>query len=184
MGRLLLPAGVIALVAMTFFLFNAFGQDISSGESSDNRLLFSETDGENRREIYAPGETSGIESPDLDFITSSNPYCYQPDPAEDICFINFRYTYIKSDPSPYMVYLTIKIDGELRANYRSFFDNTITVHYDMNGPGFKVSCGEPGENDEEDPDFGKKYAYHIMAEDSNALKSSNYGSLYCPPFLP
>jgi hypothetical protein len=184
MRKIIISAGVIVLIALAVFLFSAMGQDISDENRADMRLLASESDGENRREITAPQGISGVDSPDVSFITSSNPYCYQPNPDEDVCYINFRYTYVSSAPATYMRYLTIEIGDDLRANYRSFFDDSITVLYAMQGPGFKVSCGAAGDNLAEDENFGKQYSYTIRAEDSNEAKSANYGSLLCPPFLP
>lgn len=183
MHKQLLPAGVIALVSVTLFLFNASGQVVEVGDGKGDLLVVSETDGENLREVYTPEDISSTAPTTLNSYITSNPYCFQPDPAEDVCYINIRYIYFNSDPT-YMRYVTIKIDGKLVANYRGFFDTSISTHYGMNGSGFKVSCGEPGDNSEADPLFGKRYSYVIEGGDASDGKVSNSGSLLCPPFSP
>jgi hypothetical protein len=52
----------------------------------------------------------------------------------------------------------------------------------MNPLGYKVSCGELGVSG--NPQAGKAYAYTIRARDSAGLKSANYGTAYCPAYIP
>lgn len=129
-------------------------------------------DGESCREAALP-QTIG-------FIASPSPSCYQPDRMENDCFINFYNLSVTTDQ--YMKSLIVKINNRIVANYQGFFQQSINIPYSMNGNGFKVNCGKPGAGG--NPEMGKAYKIEIQAEDTEGLKSNNYATVYCPPYLP
>jgi hypothetical protein len=149
-------------------------------------VLRSETQGENLREITAAGgmfqEGLAPEQPSIGFIDSPTAGCVQPDPGKDECFINWYYMSVSADPN-YMITMTVTLNefGQV-ARYQGFFQTSMYVPYNMNSLGYKVSCGELGVSG--NPQAGKAYAYTIRARDSAGLKSANYGTAYCPAYIP
>ncbi|NJN43569.1 MAG: hypothetical protein HC806_01720 [Anaerolineae bacterium] len=49
---------------------------------------------------------------------------------------------------------------------------------DMTDPGYKVTCGLPGDGG--NPTFGNIYSYTIRARETGGLSSANYGTVKCP----
>lgn len=146
-----------------------------------SHIVKSEVEGSNRREILGSG-TNTAEVPRIGFIDSPTAACYQPDHTQNVCYINWYYLYVSADPS-YMVSMsaTINVFGRV-ANYQGFFQTSMYVPFNMHDRGFKVTCGVLGAGG--DPELGNSYAYTIRAKDSNALSSANYGTVYCPAFIP
>ena len=121
----------------------------------------------------------GGASPEIGFIISDNPGCYQPDPAVDRCLISFSRLAVDASPN-YMVTLTLEINGRFIARYGGFFQTGMDLGGTPLGQGIKVPCGKRNEGGV--PTMGRKYTYTLRAEDSATLKSANYGTLWCPPF--
>jgi hypothetical protein len=158
----------------------ARGQGISGPDGLV--VVRSETQGENTRQILAPADQPAAQQPDLGFIDSPTVVCYQPDPAQDSCFINWYYMSVNASPNN-MVAMTVTINtiGPV-ARMGGFFQTSMYVPHDMLGEGFKVACGALGEGG--DPGVGKAYSWTIYARDSAALKSTNSGTVYCPAYTP
>jgi hypothetical protein len=58
--------------------------------------------------------------------------------------------------------------------------------YAMHGRGFRVACGPlvPSDDPTITPDHGNTYAYTIRARDTAGLTAANYGTVFCPAFIP
>jgi len=149
--------------------------------------IVAESQSENRRTVEVP---TGIDKADgrksIGFIDSPTATCYQPDPAVDECFINWYYLSVSAAPD-YMINMWVSLNatGGL-AIYQGFFQTSLYAPYNMHGRGFKVACGPlvVSEDPTVTPDHGNTYAYTIRARDSGGLKSANYGTVYCPAFIP
>ena len=133
--------------------------------------------------------------PNIGFIDSPSATCYQPDPTQDICYINWYYLSVDASPN-YMISMSTTLNAKgVVAATQGFFQTSMYVPYSMFGTGFKVQCGPPQTPDPNitpcstpgctDPKvLGNAYAYTIRAKDSSNLKSANYGTVYCPAFIP
>ena len=151
--------------------------------------LVAEVQGENQRNVEIP---VGAEMADatkqvnIGFIDSPTATCYQPDRRVDECFINWYYLSVSADPN-YMIFMSATLNdiGGV-ALYQGFFQTSMYAPYAMHGRGFRVKCGPlvPSSNPAVTPDHGNTYAYTIRARDSAGLSSANYGTLYCPAFIP
>ena len=182
MRKILLPvlaAGILLLVSLAVFS-KARGQ--IPGDPEGAELLASETEGESLRAIYAPAGAAAPDAPDISFIDSPTVACYQPDPAEDACYINWYYMSVDASPN-YLVAMTVTIDTiGVVSRYHGFFQNSMYVPFSMQDRGFKVACGAPGAGGQ--ADLGNAYSWTIRARDSANLSAANYGTVYCPPFAP
>jgi hypothetical protein len=54
----------------------------------DVRIVKSEVQGSNRREILSP-QSNSTNTPLISFIDSPTAACYQPDVTQDVCYINW-----------------------------------------------------------------------------------------------
>lgn len=151
--------------------------------SRGEQILAQEVVGDAVREISAPADASPDNNQiNIGFIDSPSATCYQPDPRQDVCYINWYYMSVSATPS-YMLYMTVMINelGNV-SRTQGFFQTSMYVPFSMLGDGFKVSCGALGAGG--DPEWGKAYAYTIRARDSAALSAANYGTAYCPAYTP
>jgi len=122
------------------------------------------------------------DAPQIGFIDSPTATCYQPDPAQDVCYVNWYYLAVDANPN-YMIWMQAELNaiGKV-ARYHGFFQTSMYAPYNMHGQGFKVACGALGAGG--DPELGNAYAYTIRARDSADLGAANYGTVYCPAFTP
>jgi hypothetical protein len=138
--------------------------------------------GENRRVIEGPSGVDGPQSPNIGFIDSPSSTCYQPDPGQDACYLNWYYMSVSASPN-YIISMTLTLNasGPI-AHSQGFFQTSMYIPYNMLGDGFRVACGAPGAGG--NPTLGNAYAYTIRARDSAGLGSANYGTTYCPAYNP
>ena len=126
-------------------------------------------------------------SPDaLTSFKVSNPYCYQPDPAADQCYINFRSIQATDNQSsaPYMTWLTISISGKNRYGGTAFFEGTINYTYDAVPGGLQVPCGAPNSGNAGNQ-YGQVYGVVITPLDSNRNPmSTDTANITCPAYAP
>ena len=128
-----------------------------------------------------------LNSPDaLTSLTVSNPYCYQPDPAADQCYINIRSVQANDNQSsaPYMTWLTVSISNTTRFSATAFFEGVIYYNYALVPGGFKVSCGAPNAGG-----AGNQYGnvYHVKItplDSSRAAMSTDIANVTCPAYAP
>ncbi|MFZ3078892.1 MAG: hypothetical protein WA109_04325 [Bellilinea sp.] len=183
------------LAALSIFLLvvlvGVFGViRVVSGQSpiteGGQQILTQEQDGANLREISAPTGQNGLDAElNIGFIESPTATCYQPNPNVDACYINWYYLSVTSDPN-YMVSLEVTLNdfGKVSRSH-GFFQTSMYIPFSMLGNGFQVTCG--AQVDRGNPDLvglGNSYAYTIRAKDSAALSSANYGTVYCPAYIP
>jgi hypothetical protein len=178
-GYILLFLASVVLATMFGVIQIARGQEAAG--SIRPQVPGSEIQGESRREVVVP-DGQAPDAPLISFIDSPTSSCYQPDPAQDACYINWYYMSVDAAPN-YMITMTATLNayGPV-AQYASFFQTGMYVPYNMNGQGFKVPCGPLGAGG--NPKLGSAYAWTIRARDSAGLKSANYGTVYCPAFTP
>ena len=102
-----------------------------------------EAQGENRREVSAPAGLSP-DAPLISFIDSPTAACYKPDPAQNVCYINWYYMSVSASPN-YVISMTATINaiGPV-ARYQGFFQTSMYVPYNMAGNGFRVPVRSPG----------------------------------------
>ncbi len=116
----------------------------------------------------------------------SNPYCYQPNPSVDQCFINIRY-YQAADngtSAPFMLRAKISINNKARAIENLFFENNLYYSYDMTPGGFQVPCGAPNAGGG-GSDYGNQYLVKVEPIDSTgAGMGFDEASLLCPAYVP
>jgi len=176
--------GTVGVVAAVLGL--TLGVAMGQGESgpSNDRVIASEIADGNRREVSGPsGDVSpnSSDAVDISFIDSPTAMCYQPDPAQDVCYINHYYLSVSASPS-YIITMTLTLNPRPVAHYQGFFQTSMYVPYSMHGQGFKVACGALGAGG--NPALGNAYAYTVRARDSAGLSSANYGTAYCPAYVP
>jgi hypothetical protein len=180
---------MIPVVLTVFALAAAFiAIEVAVGQATDPNTLSREVQGESVREISAPSDGKGPpeggapQQPNIGFIDSPSATCYQPDPAQNVCYVTWYYMSVSASPN-YMITMTAFLnDFGPVAHTQGFFQTSMYLPYNMLGQGFKVACGSPGAGG--DPQLGNAYAYTIRARDSANLGSANYGTVYCPPFTP
>lgn len=156
--------------------------EVAFGQTTDPKILKQDVQGDSVREISAPPDVKAPDQPNIGFIDSPSATCYQPDHAQNNCYINWYYLSVDASPN-YMITMTAILNnyGPV-AHTQGFFQTSMYVPYSMLGQGFKVACGAKGAGG--DPILGNAYAYTIRARDSANLSSANYGTVYCPPYTP
>jgi hypothetical protein len=177
--RITLPIIIaLLLVAVTFGLMK-----VARGQSQGGTtVLNQETQGDNRREITGPDQGSSPQQPNIGFIDSPTSTCYQPDSSQDMCYINWYYMSVDASPN-YMIAMTVTLNSiGVVANSTGFFQTSMYVPYNMLGNGFRVACGPKGAGGQ--PNLGNAYAWTLRARDSANLGSANYGTAYCPAYVP
>ena len=77
-------------------------------------------------------------------LPMSNPFCSQPDPSVNNCYVNTRYWQANDNGTGnVLAYVLFSIDGKLRYRSNAFFENFVSYSYDMIPGGIKVTCGLP-----------------------------------------
>ncbi len=181
MRKIIFPIIVSGMLLAAIFglAWIARGQDTTRPDGLE--VVSSETLGDSVREIYAPpGATP--QQPDISFIDSPTATCYQPDSAQDVCYLNWYYMYVDASPN-YMIAMTATVNTVgIVAKMGGFFQTSMYAPYNMFDKGFKLACGPLGAGG--NPNLGNAYAWTITARDSSNLKSANYGTAYCPAYVP
>lgn len=120
----------------------------------------------------------------VSLIDSPSPNCYKPDPARDMCFINWQTITVTTSASS-MKHVELHLEGALIGRVQGYFQDSISVPHDYFGPrGFRVECGPSGSGSGSDPNYGRSYDWTLQAEDSDGNTTSNFGTLSCPPHDP
>ncbi len=176
----------LSLVFVFLLLLSTFGflRVARSQGSNESEIIAQETQGENTRQILVPDQNAPLQenSPNIGFIDSPSPTCYQPDPTQNVCYITWYYLSVSAAPD-YMIAMTTTLNTIGVVAYTSgFFQTSMVIPYNMLGQGIKVPCGSLGSGG--NPNLGLAYGYTIRARDSNGLTSANYGTIYCPAFTP
>jgi hypothetical protein len=182
MRKFALPLLLAGLLVAAVFGLTRIARGQSSSGPGDSQVVRSEKQDANLREIYAPAGATAPEAPEIGFIDSPSATCYQPDPSQDACQINWYYLAVDASPN-YMIAMTVTLNaiGPV-ARVSGFFQTSMYVPYNMMGNGFKVACGPLGAGG--NPYLGNAYSYTINARDSSNLKSANYGTAFCPAYTP
>lgn len=179
MRKLLMVFSFSALILLLAFgvLNRARGQ----AQPGAPVTLASENQDGNVREVTAPAGEAPAQ-PNIGFIDSPTAACTQPDHTKNECFINWYYLSVDAAPN-YMITMTVRLnDFGVVGSYHGFFQTSMYAPYNMNPGGYKVACGSPGVSGQ--TSLGKAYGYTIRARDSANLGSANYGTVFCPPYIP
>ncbi len=161
--------------------------EIATGQVTLPGVLNREYQGESVREITVDSpagspDKAAPNAPAIGFIDSPSATCYQPNPNQNICYINWYYLSVSAAPN-YMITMTVALNSYgTVANVNGFFQTSMYIPYNMLGQGFRVPCGSLGAGG--NPQLGNAYAYTIRARDSAGLSSANYGTVYCPAYTP
>jgi hypothetical protein len=146
----------------------------------------------------APGPSSPVEvlgdarrmmnTANPNVITSlpmSNPYCSQPDPFVNTCFVNVRYFQANDDGAGnVLAYVNMSLDGKLRYRSNAFFENFVTYSFDMVPGGIKVTCGAPNEGGFGTL-YGRGYTVDVRAYDvTDNWVLDDQLQVKCPAFNP
>jgi hypothetical protein len=134
-------------------------------------LITQEADG-NRREVQAAAE---IDQPTISFIDSPSATCYQPDPSQNTCYIQWNYLYVTASTSQYIISMSVSLNNRLVAYHSGFFQTSMYIPSDMFGRGFKVACGPHDASG-----LGNSYPYTLRALETGGLGATNFGSVTCP----
>jgi hypothetical protein len=149
--------------------------------------LVAETQNENERTVEVPaGAEKAGGTKAISFIDSPTATCYQPDRRVDECFINWYYLSVSAGTPNYMHFmsLTLNATGGIGLYY-GFFQESMYVPYNMHDRGFRVKCGPLVPSaDPSVPDHGNSYGYTIRARNTEGLAAANYGTVFCPAFIP
>ena len=122
----------------------------------------------------------------LTSFTISNPYCFQPDPAVDKCYVNFRFIQAvdNQSTSPFMTWMEIVISNKVRYTATAFFEGTISYNYDMVPQGIEVPCGAPNAGGAGNA-FGNVYGVSVSPLDtSHTPMSTDIANVTCPAYNP
>ncbi len=136
---------MIALIGAFQVARSQSGTDPGGGEL---KLLAQETEGDNTREITGPADSVGItpqtSAPNIGFIDLPTSTCYQPDPAQDTCYINWYYISVSASPN-YIISMTVDLNafGQV-IRYAGFFQTSMYAPDNMQDRGIKVACGKLG----------------------------------------
>lgn len=184
-----MPKSGRVLITVVCVLLGAFGAiRIASGQPMAQTgpvVISHETQDGNVREITAPEASSlgeAPQQPSISFIDSPSATCYQPDPVQDACYLNWYYMSVDANPS-YMTMMTVTVNaiGPV-VRVAGFFQTSMYIPYNMLGQGIRLPCGPLGAGG--NPALGNAYSWTINAQDSGNLKSANYGTTYCPAYTP
>lgn len=165
------------LLLMSFGLLLVSHQQVSAQDVTPTPTPQAET---------GPSGTRTNSPQALTYKLLSNPYCYQPNPAVNQCFINIRY-YQATDngtSAPYMLRANISINNKLRYVENLFFENNIYFSYDMLPGGLQVPCGAPNAGGG-GADYGNQYLVKVEPVDSTGTGMGyDQASLLCPAYAP
>lgn len=170
----------LALAVTLFGLVQIMPGRGALAADSEQPIVREEQNGNVREGVARVGPAS-VDQPNIGFIDNPSATCYQPDPAQDACYINWYSLSVNADPS-YVVTMTLTLNPKPIAHMQGFFQKSMYVPYSMFGQGFKVACGALGAGGT--PTLGNAYAYTVRARDSANLSSANYGTVYCPAYIP
>jgi hypothetical protein len=177
MRKLTLPL----LSALLLLLAGVGLIQVARGQGPGTQVVAREAQGTDVREILAP-EQIDAPQPDIGFIDSPTVVCYQPNAARDACYINWYYMAVDAAPN-YLITMTVTIAPMgIVGQVHGFFQTLMHVPYGMFGDGFQVPCGVPGAGG--NPRLGNAYSWTIRARDSAGLGAANYGTVYCPAYVP
>lgn len=182
MRRVLTVSAVVLFVVVGLGLSLRLALGQAPGPGPGYRVVENLTLDDDQHVVAMPVDSDALADITISAFSTQTPYCYQPDSAQDVCYINFYRHYVESAPATYMRAMTVTIQSKIRAVYRGFFQNSMYVGYDMQSPGFKVQCGAL--NSGGVPTMGKSYTYSIEVKDSDNGWSGNYGILRCPAYIP
>jgi hypothetical protein len=133
----------------------------------------------------ATRSVNGLAPNAITSLPMSNPFCSQPDPSVNQCYVNVRYWQASDDGTgSILAYVEVSLDGKLRFRSNAFFENFITYSYDMIPGGIKVACGAPNAGGF-GTQYGLGYTIDVRAFNvTNAWVLDDQLQIKCPAFNP
>jgi hypothetical protein len=114
-------------------------------------------------------------------IELHDPYCYQPDPSVNACYVNFRELTATNGCCALNVTVTLGLSREeanVVAAYNRADDYEVFATHEQNGMGFLVACGEATSPEDQ---LGQQYALTAYGLDAEFWHSS---APQCPAYHP
>jgi hypothetical protein len=169
--------GIVLLILCGVLLL--FGQLASSQHPALAPAPQTEISGDARRIVNSAVPNS------ITSLPMSNPFCSQPDPAVNQCFINVRYWQANDNGTGNtLAYVNLSIDNKLRYRSNAFFENFVTYSYDMIPGGIKVACGLPNSGGFGTL-YGAGYTVDLKAYDTtNTWVLDDQLQVKCPAYNP
>ena len=155
------------------------GQRVSAQNPAPTPTPLVEIRGDARRIVNSASPNT------ITSLPMSNPFCSQPDPSANQCYLNVRYWQANDNGAGnILAYVLFSVDNKLRYRSNAFFESFITYSYDMIPGGIKVTCGLPNEGGFGTL-YGKAYVVDVKAYDvTNAWVLDNSMQVKCPAFNP
>jgi hypothetical protein len=182
-ARVLVAAVPAMLLALPISAQDRGPQNGTAG-AQDGRGLVVESQGPNTRVRVSQSARNpqSITSAQL-----SRPYCTQPDPRQDACFLNFSFLGA-TDSGSGIAYVTVSVNGKAVFRLNSFFENSISADHTFPGLGFRVPCGPPV-NDPWDSavpprKIGNLYQLKVEFSEVSTSNLTDIAAVYCPPYQP
>lgn len=173
---------VFVLVVLALVGLSLLGRPAAAQEGSPTS-----TPEPDLQQFSSPGDIqSSVGSNSITFQQLSNPYCFQPDPSRNACFINIRYYQVSDNgtTAPYMVGVNVYINSKLRVRENVFFENTIYFSNDLVPGGLQVACGAPNSGGA-GAAYGLAYLVKVEPVDGGGSPMGyNQSTLLCPAYAP
>jgi hypothetical protein len=156
-----------------------FGQRVSAQTATPAAAPQTETLGGATRSV------NGLSPNAITSLPMSNPFCSQPDPSMNQCYVNVRYWQANDNGSGnILAYVEMSVNGKLRFRSNAFFENFITYSFDMVPDGIKVTCGAPNAGGY-GTQYGLGYTIDVKAFDvTNTWVLDDQLLVKCPAFNP
>ncbi len=137
MKKILFPVIVSGLLLFSVFQLLHIARGQAPNNQDGGEIISRENQGENVREIStSPGDVAP-QAPSISFIDSPTVTCYQPDPGQDACYINWYYMSVDANPN-YMVAMTVTINTiGIVSRIHGFFQTSMYVPHTMLDRGVK-----------------------------------------------
>ena len=157
-----------------------YGQKVSAQTTAPVSTPQTETRGDASRSVNSALSPNAITS-----LPMSNPYCSQPDPTVNTCYLNVRYWQANDNGTGnVLAYVEFSINGKLRYRSNAFFENFVTYSFDMIPNGIKVACGAPNAGGF-GTQYGLAYTIDVKAFDvTNNWILDDQLNTKCPAFNP
>jgi hypothetical protein len=175
--RKLLLAGILLLIV--FGSVALFRQRVFAQDPQPTPTPLAETRGDASRSVNDQNPNT------ITSLPMSNPFCSQPDPTVNLCYLNVRYWQANDNGTgTTLAYVLFSVDGKLRYRSNAFFESFVTYSYDMIPGGIKVTCGTPNQGGFGTL-YGKAYTIDVRAYDYNDnWVLDDQLAVKCPAFNP
>lgn len=128
--------------------------------------------------LISPGGSPAAQGATLNQLNVSNPKCVQSRVDSGACTISISGISAIGSPDASLTYITISINGKMRANMQGFFEYYGYLYSTMMPNGLNVACGRPGDGG--DPNYGSLYTVQVQANIYGGSPYVDTANVYCP----